>query len=200
MAIEYQKELFNEFNKEKGRIEKIADKITQRKKRLYLNLPIENIIFAVIIVIMAVIVSFALGVERGKVIARPVGIEENTLNNEEVVSVKKVGQFTEIELGPITVMKTAAIEAEKIVPAREERPIPDRAADTQYTIQLISYKKKDLADREQWALKAKGLDTSIISSGNWYKVCVGTYGNMDRAKEALKEFAGEYKGCFIRRK
>ena len=66
MSTEYQEELFKEFGKQKGNFEKIADKITEKRKKLYVHAALENVIFAAIIVIMCVVVSFALGVEKGK--------------------------------------------------------------------------------------------------------------------------------------
>ena len=66
MADEYQKELFEEFGKEKGKLKRIAEKIGGRRHRLYLQISPENAVFAAIVVLMCVIVAFALGVERGK--------------------------------------------------------------------------------------------------------------------------------------
>ena len=66
MASEHQDELFKEFSKKKTGLEKIADKITEKRKRLYITVPLENIVFTSIVVIMFVVAAFAFGVERGK--------------------------------------------------------------------------------------------------------------------------------------
>ena len=71
MSNEHQKELFGEFEKEKGKLKQIADKMTQRQQKLYLHLPLENIIVAAIAFIMCIIIAFALGVERGKRLKAP---------------------------------------------------------------------------------------------------------------------------------
>jgi hypothetical protein len=66
MATEHQSELFKEFERKKGGIEKIADKITEKRKRLYVTMSLENMVFGLIVIIMCAITAFALGVERGK--------------------------------------------------------------------------------------------------------------------------------------
>ncbi len=66
MADEYQKELFEEFEKEKGKLKRIAEKIGQAQHRFYLHISPENVVFAAIIAVMCIIIAFAMGVERGK--------------------------------------------------------------------------------------------------------------------------------------
>ena len=87
MPTERQDELFKEFEKKKSGIERIADKITEKRKRLYVNVPLENVVFAIIVVVICVITVFALGVERGKRLAPPVAQEEIELEPIEVVKV-----------------------------------------------------------------------------------------------------------------
>ena len=184
MSNEYQKELFEEFKQERGKFEKIVDKINTKRKKLYIHAPLENAVFAVIIAIMCIIVAFALGVERGK---RLVSLEEREVNAafEEVVTAPQ------IELSPIEVGKPKAKEPTL---APKAASVPRR-----YTIQLISYKQKSIAEAEKNKLLNRNVNAYIIPSGNWYQVCAGGYDTTEKAKAALLKFEKEYKGSFIRK-
>jgi hypothetical protein len=184
MAAEHQKELFEEFKKEKRKIDKIADKIKHRKK-LYLHVPVENMVFVAIVVIMCAVVAFALGVERGK---RYAGIR--TAPESEPLGAKALMQPIELESIEVSTLT-------KKRPAVTERDVTEGIA---YTIQLISYRKKEYAENEREKLLKKGIDAFIVSSGNWHQVCAGVYDNIQDAKEAQSELSENYKGCFIRRR
>lgn len=189
MIPEHQRELFKEFEKEKGRIERLTEKVTKRRK-LYLHVAIENIVFAVIVGIMCVIAAFALGVERGKKLL-PSAAEIPEIS-------KKKTDADEIELKPIT---AGPIEIGK-EPA-EKKKVPARSVkkdkDSLYTIQLISCKTHAQAVKEKNKLVDKKVSAFIIRSGSWYQVCAGNYETAGRAKKARKSFLPEYKSCFIRK-
>ena len=177
MSGEYQKEFFNEFQREKGKIEKIAHKITKRQTRLYVHIPLENIVFTAIIVILFVIVSFALGVERGR-----------KLTVKHVASVKTESTFIEEKLLP----------EKKELPA-EEKPVVNKVLDKRYTVQLVSFKEEKIAEKEKAKLLKMGIDAFIVRSGSWYQLCAGGYSNMKEAEKAKKQFTKDYKGCFIKK-
>ena len=181
MADEYQKELFEEFGKEKGKFKRIAEKIGQRQHRFYLHISPENAVFAAIIAVMCVIVSFAMGVERGKRLA-PLAVAARRI--EEAPPAKEP-------------------EAKKKAETKKEPEIkaPSRGTPAGiYAIQLISYKKKRLAEREQRKLSGKNIEAFIVPSGEWFQVCAGGYADMREAGRALEKFSKDYKGCFIRKK
>jgi hypothetical protein len=171
MPEEYQKELFQEFNKEKSRFEKLTGRISQRRKRLYLNVPLENLIVVVIVLIMSVIVAFAIGVERGKRIGA--GLPQAAPKAPAVhrTAQRPAPQTEKIELAPITIDKRAE---EKTVPATRNV----RSELRPYTIQLVSYKEKGLADKEKARLLKKNVEAFVVASGKWYQVMAGRYKTM----------------------
>jgi hypothetical protein len=177
MGTEYQKEFFNEFKKEKGKFKKIADKITRRQPKFYVHLSLENIVFTAIIGIMCIVTAFAIGVERGKrlVPAAADSAYRGEPAREEAAAAKD---------GP-------AVTGEKEVLTNKEGAL---------IIQLISYKKKELALKEKKRLLNKKINAFIIPSGKWYRVCAGGYVDMKAARSALEVFKKDYKGCFIRKK
>ena len=69
-----------------------------------------------------------------------------------------------------------------------------------YTIQLISYKDKNRAEKTVGAFKRKGYQASMMRENGWYQVCVGSYLNKKEAEEDLKNFSQKYKDCFLRAK
>jgi len=177
MSGEYQKEFFNEFQREKGKIETIARRITKRQKKLYLNIPLENIVFTAIIVLLFVIVSFALGVERG----RKLNIKQTaSIETESVLPEKKF------------------LSEKKELPA-EEKPVVNKVLDKRYTVQLVSFRKEKVAEEEKAKLLKKGIDAFVVRSGSWYQLCAGGYPNMKEAEKAKEQFVKDYKGCFIKK-
>lgn len=188
MPDEQQSEFFKEFLRKKGGIEKIAEKITEKRKRFYINLPLENIVFGLIIAIVCVIVAFALGVERGKRLI-PIAAAANGDR-----------PYPDTILHAKSPASTETVSAESV----SDEPIPlkpvsvEPAPETRYTIQLISYTQQKPALREKKELLSKKIDAFIIKSDKWYQLCAGGYNDMKEASAALKKFKKDYKGCFIR--
>ncbi|MCQ9206608.1 MAG: SPOR domain-containing protein [Omnitrophica bacterium] len=206
MSIERQNELFGEFVRKKGGFEKIAEKMTEKRKSLYATVPVENIVFAVIIAIMVIVTAFALGVERGKRLARVETQEVSKTSENEI-------ELSQIEVAPIEVRRNITRAGrnlsinkngagESSVPvklANAKSPVSAAKPDkTLYTIQLISYKRKRLALREKNRLAKKKMDAFLIKANGWYQVCTGNYKDIKQAKIALEGFKGAYSGCFIR--
>ncbi|UCD55238.1 MAG: SPOR domain-containing protein [Candidatus Omnitrophota bacterium] len=185
MPAEYQKELFEEFKKEKGKLRKIADKITRRQPKLYIHISLENIVFAAIIGIMCIIVAFALGVEHGE--------------KQLLFEVRPRTILSEVE--PVKAEEALVLEKESAV-SEKEALIHDTDASGEknaFAIQLISYTQSGPAEKEKKRLLDKKIYAFIIPSGKWYQVCAGGYSDINEARKALEEFKEDYKGCFIRK-
>ncbi len=112
MADEYQKELFEEFGKEKGKLKRMTEKIVRRQNRLYLRISPENAVFAAIIIIMCIIVSFALGVERGKSLAPSVIIAPE----------KKIEPKREPEIKPPSIEVPEGIYTIQLISYKKKAP------------------------------------------------------------------------------
>jgi len=204
MTTEHQNELFREYEKKRGGIEKIAEKITEKRKRLFVTVALENMVFGAIVVIMCIVTAFALGVERGKRLEQ--GRAPETKESPGSPAAKP-----RVKLEPIKISK-ATPEPEVIPPKKKGkkagRPVIEKTIGTtvqkepvagmRYTVQLISYKQENLAVKEKNKLLKKKIDAFIAKSGKWYQVCVGKYKDMREASEGLKKFQRKYRGCFIR--
>lgn len=69
-----------------------------------------------------------------------------------------------------------------------------------YTIQLVTYKKKEIAENETALLRRQGFFSAIIPSGEYYQVCVGQYADKAEAARDLKTFSARYRDCYLRRR
>ena len=69
-----------------------------------------------------------------------------------------------------------------------------------YTIQIATYKKRDLAEKEVVTLRHSGYYSTLIFSGGYYQVCVGQYATKEEAKKDLKILSARYKGPYLRRR
>lgn len=161
-----------------------ADKIPEFK------FPTQLCIKAACLLIIT-IVSFGLGVERGK-----------------VVSKKKVStRFLAAKKTP-AIIKEISLKEEKIQkPTQKNKKLEkkektDRIQTSSYIIQVASYKKNSsYIDRELAKLKKNGYKTITISSssGEYMGICAGKYRNKKEAQKYLRSLQRTYKDCFIRK-
>ena len=188
---ETQQELFVEFAGAAKRPERF---IPQPKvnKPILLNTSVEQIILAGIALILVCCFVFFLGVIRGK-----------SLNSKgiEIVSVKKeiVAQIP-AQTPPKTVSQPLSLNPANRVVSSPISKEPETANSKPYTIQLSTYKKRDLAEKEVVVLRHSGYYSTIIQSDDYYQVCVGQYATKDEAKKDLKIFSAKYRGCYLRRR
>ncbi|MBU1727670.1 MAG: SPOR domain-containing protein [Candidatus Omnitrophica bacterium] len=146
----------------------------------------EKIILIIIGFIITGIISFSLGVEKGK---RPVqktvavAASIRPLNNKAVV------------------MKQEPVR--KPLPQPSQTPQQSQITTTanveKYTIQLASFKTREFAQREAETLKKKGYTPIILPKGDYMILCVGNFNNKERASPLLSELKKRYQGCYIRR-
>jgi len=170
---ETQQELFQEFSEKSNRPERLPS-VTKTQKPILLSTNIEQIILAGILLILSFCLMFFLGVLRGQSLSRsrtPVAIETRT---------------AEPEIKPPSAPAAA-------LPVGQNLNKP-------YTIQLVTYKKKELAEKDVAEFRRRGVAAMIITSGDYYQVCAGQYFNKEEAKKDLKLFSARYRDCFLRRR
>lgn len=139
----------------------------------------EKIILFIICFIISGIISFSLGVEKGKKYTAP------PVKQEKIITTPLVSEIT-----PRNIKENTALK-ENIVPKEEK-------ADT-YTIQIASFKNKESAQKEVQALKKSGWTTLVLHRGNYNVVCVGNFENKEKAENLLTEIRKKYQDGFIRR-
>lgn len=117
------------------------------------------------------IISFSLGVEKGKRLA----------------AVPK----------PSIRFDLAAVQAPK---PDVQKPTQVTVSKPQnYTIQLASYQSKTYAEKQAGLLKKKGFTALVLLKGSYTILCVGNFANKETARPLLSELKKKYHDSFIRR-
>lgn len=144
----------------------------------------EKTILVIITFVITGIVSFSLGVERGK----------------KITALKSNARF-DVASGVST--STPKAPPKPIAPEENYKAVgKDNSQDLlkqSYTIQLASYKTKTYAQKEAERLKKRGLSTLFLAKGNYIVLCVGQFSDKETAQAMLSELKKQYQGCYIRR-
>jgi len=75
----------------------------------------------------------------------------------------------------------------------------DLSVQSGYTIQVATFKNKQLALREAKLLLKEGLVPMVFAKGNYIVLCVGKFSNQESAQPLLIQLQRTYAGCRIRR-
>jgi len=143
----------------------------------------EKTILVIISFIITGIVSFSLGVEKGKRLS--------ILKNSRLDMALTTQPLD--RLMPKGKNPNSAITKENTV--KEPQPLEKQ----DYIIQLASYKTKTYAQKEVELLKKRGLSPLVLSKGSYAVLCVGNLSNRQTAQSLLSELRKRYKDCYIRR-
>lgn len=135
----------------------------------------EKTILLVIAMLITSIVSFSLGVEKGK---RLTMLKDNPLatNQESPPDIS----------GPKE-------QKEEVI--RQSIPIEKG----NYIIQLASYKVRTHAQKEAELLKKRGLEPLVLSKGSYIVLCVRSISNIGTARSLLSQLRKRYRDCYITR-
>jgi len=141
----------------------------------------ERLVITIIVFAVSGIISFSLGVEKGK----------------KVALARRPAASASFDLATT---KTKAVTTQPASVAVSPLPAAEISTVMQgYTIQLASYKNLSSAQLEAQALKKKGLSPLILTKSGYKVLCVGKFNNRETAQQLLSELSGRYEGCRIRR-
>ncbi len=179
-----QLELFSSINTPFGREPKMSRNLFSYLKGY------EKTVLLIIGFIIFGIVSFCVGVEKGKsnirqayqyraIASNPTAIKPQVLSGQPVVR-----------------------PAQRIIP-RQEVIVPVvlkvPSVGQKYTIQLVTFQNNRLAQKEADTLRKKGFKPLVIPKGSYTIVCVGSFSSKDTARSLLSDLKKRYQDCFIRR-
>jgi preprotein translocase subunit SecF len=132
----------------------------------------EKAILIAIGFIIVSLVSFSLGVEKGKGL-----VKEQSENPQE----------KNLYAQQASKEKTSEKKADK------------SEVKAGYTVQVATFRTETYAQKEADRLKKRGLETLIIPRGGYVTVCVGNFSGRKEAKISLNQLKKTYQDCFIRR-
>ena len=123
----------------------------------------------------------------------------------EVASTKKQSQPTaaaQTKTASTQIAKSSASVSVSQSSVSTSMKTSERLPKVPYTIQVVSYKEKDKADKTAQVLKDKGFSTYIVTrdlkeQGVWYRVYVGEFQSKAEAQQLLAEVQKQYKDSFI---
>ena len=156
-------------------------KLDRHSKFPSIVLSIDSIVIISIGIILAIIVSFSVGIEKG----RKTSLVEITKFSEKETNKKNMENLEVKQQIKEKKEKKTALVAEKNISGK-------------YTIQVASYKKTSDANKEIKKLEKEGYKTTIIIKGNWKQVCVGDFSNKKQPIPVLKKLRKKYRDCFIK--
>jgi cell division protein FtsN len=167
----------------------------------------EKTILILIGIVAVGVLSFSLGVEKGKRMARREAVVDNYSGGAAIKPAPPqptVQPVQRIETQPAqvavnTAPRPAAVAANIAAPAQPAQPLKLSGQIGNFTIQVASYKSKKSADMQAQEFKKKGVTAMVLPKGEYLILCVGRFPSQDEARIALKELQKTYKGCYIRR-
>ncbi|MFH1411154.1 MAG: SPOR domain-containing protein [Candidatus Omnitrophota bacterium] len=177
-----------------------------------IKVPVEYTVISAIAVLMLLIISYAVGVEKGKTFrqrepARP-GTQEKVYSEASVIREKVApeeltyeGQAVEEEISSAEYgedFPLAYEDNETHTPAAVEAEIKPLSEKT-YDLRLASFKNADSAEAEKEKLKDKGYNAVMTKNGSWYQISIEGYGSIEEVKKAQEELSSEYKDSYIKR-
>lgn len=174
-----------------------------------ITLSLETCVFLIVFMIIAMIFSFSIGVERGKRIVRKRSFPPKA---EALASKADLSQGLASEN---IVLTKASVAGNVSVPILETVPEPSDSARADagqnlekdnvptdikgvYTIQVASYKKDSFAQEEAVKLRKKGYETLVLLKGKYSIVCVGKFSHKEEAVKMSNKLKTNYKDCLIR--
>lgn len=133
----------------------------------------EKTILTIIGIIITSLISFSLGVEKGK---RTSQIAPQ-VNNPKVI-----------------------VPARVVIPEQQNyAKVPVQQVNQGFVIQLGSYKSKITLQKEIESLKKRGYSPSVSSKGAYSVLYVGNFANKETAQSQFSELKKRFKDCYIRR-
>ena len=208
----FKKDLFDDqVYESKARKLGLLSKYSKQRILSYISVPVEYIVIVSITALILMIISYAVGVERGKNIAGKIdGNNENTkvilqtnspeyfsseINSENGKEKQKVDTgFSEENF--YTSEDVVEEEIQNVLELEEDDILPEVSS---YTVQLASFKNKEAAISETYKLKDKGINAEYVRKGDWYQVYAEGFLTIEEARVAQQMLAQYYRDCFVRK-
>lgn len=181
----YQEELFREFSQGTAQRKSAFSKQALFSSKM---VSFEQILFTAIGGLIAVVIAFSLGVEKGKSITQSYEspMVETRVAAPVLPPAEKV--IPTIELPPVVV-----------VPRQNKEASAPKIESKGYTIQVASYKDKKSVEKLVGEFHSKGQKSFSLAKGELLIVCVGNYPNPTDASKAAKTLKKQFPDCFVRK-
>ncbi|GEM_PF-1106226 len=201
----YQKELFD-FEKPKRAFPGLAGILPKRdfEGKVLVSFTLEKIVFLAIGMIMAMVVVFALGVEKGKSLDPYKPSQANgqiaAAIQPRPVPVQTKGQNQPMQKKQEAALQPAATSAKKPYAAAKNAPYSNAVSQParSWTIVTSAFKEKSNAVQEADRLKKEGFDATIMQDEPYFIVCVGAFQSKENAGKALSRLRTKYQRAYLK--
>ncbi len=147
-------------------------------------LPLDTLILLGIIAILLFTISFSIGVERGKNIARGIrGVNEGIASPARSQDTATIGNKS--------INKDAEANQRSKEEVEEERE--------RYHVQVASFKKKNSASKEVERLENNGYPVVVMKKGDYVVIYVGGFESEGEARSNFKDLKKRYKDCIFKK-
>lgn len=202
----------------------LDDNKTVLKKRHNIIMPLDTLIMLVIVIVLLLSLSFSLGVERGRKLTyltdKEYKLDKNlpeTIDTSDILTAKTENKKTETmsNVGVITPLnetaknRPQAVENKQPQTAQTIKDTKNNAGlnsseDKQntgekYIIQVATYLKENMANREAEKLEDSGYPAFVSKKGKFMVIFVGEFNNKEKAEEKMKVLKKKYNDCILRR-
>lgn len=184
------------------------------KNNKSISLSLDKVYLGSVCVVLLFIVSFSLGVERGKKISVSAGPNTSfeiieTANADAVYSMPPSGSVQIEVVGEglipieekIVVVDSSVTETipKQIVAQKKTIKLAtaDEVKKPLYSIQIASYAKRSYAQKQVDKLEKQGHKTRLLTKGKWIALTVGAFATKTDAKTAMVSLKKQFKDCYI---
>ncbi len=150
------------------------------RRYLRIRVAYENLIFSSLALLLALLAGFCVGVERGKRLVSPPGLEHRVASEKAVLPLGRV------------VPAIASIQ-----PPVAAGPVKREGGS--YAIQLASYLDAKVAQAEADRLKRRGLNAQVIRQGRYYELRIVGFRVRTEALTVLASLKKTYQDSFVKR-
>lgn len=149
------------------------------------------------------VVSFSLGVEKGRKM-----FVSNSSMRMDMAMARVVLRPAVLAAGPKDKFLLPEKQAKPQVVPLPRPPAPQANSPAQnakekkqgiFTLQLASYQKRDFAQKEAAVLSKKGIAAFVLAKGNYFVLYSGNFPSRQAAKMLLAKFKKQYRDCIVRR-
>ncbi|MCK5451261.1 MAG: SPOR domain-containing protein [Candidatus Omnitrophica bacterium] len=178
------------------------EKYSKHRVIRYIRIPVEYGVMIAIGILVAIIIVYAVGVEKGKRFSGAVcsflpeskeedaSLREKDMEAEETV-IMSIQEEKQAE-PEIVEKEEAFLEVEEV---KKEKSLEEGV----YEIPLASFRKAKAAETETAKLKKQGIEAKFSKKGIWYQVFAEGYKTIDDALAAKEKLSVDYKDCYVRR-
>jgi hypothetical protein len=197
-------DLFDKEHREKKerKLSYFVNKYAKQRFLPYLRVPVEYTIIAGILIIVLMILSYAVGIEKGK---RQGTVFEGQETAQDLPMMIAQAPDTQTGIAKTDDLSMPADVNESVEPDAGEPPVKDEETafvpgGSVYVVQLASFKKEKYAEEEVSKLETGGEHAGYLKAGDWYQVYAEGYDTIDEARDAQRAFNDKYPGCYVRRR